>query len=88
MSSNSGIDTVKNVYTFGYATEMWELGKSTLRQAVADGRFNRHDLKYGSDYMKQGNTWLITDMAMRRLYGPPVKKITNVDPYKDKKKAK
>lgn len=84
MSSIGGIDTTKNVYTFPYASEMWGLKENVLRQAVRDGRMERMLLKYGSDYVKQGRIWLITDMSMRKLYGPPKKEIKNVNPYKKK----
>jgi hypothetical protein len=65
------IETCRPIYSFSEAAEMWGLGESTLRNRALTGGFERMDLKYGSDFIKSGSTWLITDMSMRKIYGPP-----------------
>lgn len=52
--------------TFAEATEKWGLGESTLRSVVKQNR-----LREGIDYRKSGKVWLITENAMRKLYGEP-----------------
>src|SRR5699024_662338 len=51
------------VYTFQEAAELWGLGESTLRS-----RAYRDDFLPG-ETRKSGDTWLVTDEAMRRIYG-------------------
>lgn len=61
---------IKNEYerelTFSEATEMWNLGSSTLRMLVRTDK-----LIENIDYRKSGGTWLITIGAMKRIYGEP-----------------
>ena len=52
--------------SFGEAQEKWGLSPSTLRQAVFHNRF-----KEGEEIRKFGKQWVITEEAMRRLYGEP-----------------
>lgn len=51
------------VYTFQEAAELWGLGESTLRSRAYRGEFLPGEVK------KSGKTWLVTDDAMRRIYG-------------------
>lgn len=53
------------VYTFQEAAELWGLGESTLRS-----RAYRDDFLPG-ETRKSGDTWLVTEEAMRRIYGKP-----------------
>lgn len=57
------MNPLHQVYTFQEATELWGLGESTLRS-----RAYRDDFLPG-EVRKSGKTWLITDDAMRRIYG-------------------
>ena len=52
--------------SFQEATKKWGLSESTLRQAVFHGR-----LKEEEEIHNFGKQWVITDAAMRRLYGEP-----------------
>jgi len=61
-------DYLHSVMTFSEATERWGLGESTLRAMVRDNR-----LEENRDYRKSGKVWLITDVAMIKLYGVPKK---------------
>jgi hypothetical protein len=71
MENKSYLDLV---LTFSEASQIWGLGDSTLRSMIGDGR-----LKEGLDYRKSGKVWLITDDAMRKLYGNPKKGDKNGD---------
>ena len=51
--------------SFGEATQLWGLHESTLRKAVAYGKFQE-----GQDIKKFGKQWVITRAAMERVYGP------------------
>ena len=57
---------IDEVMTFGEATQIWNLGNSTLRKAVLDKR-----LKEGEDVRKSGKVWLITRKKMIEMYGEP-----------------
>ena len=54
-----------NIMTFSEAQKKWGLGKSTLREAQRNNRFKEGEVR------KSGGTWLVTEAAMRRLYGEP-----------------
>lgn len=54
-----------NIISFTDASEIWGLNESTLRKAVAYGRFVN-----GVDVCKYGKQWLISLEAMQREYGP------------------
>lgn len=55
-----------NVYTFAEAAQKWGLSDgSVLRNAVRQGRFK------DGEYRQSGATWLITKLAMERVYGIP-----------------
>jgi hypothetical protein len=56
------------ILTFAEAQENWGLGDSTLREAVRNDRFHEGEIR------KSGGTWLITEAAMRRLYGEKKRK--------------
>lgn len=55
-----------DIMSFGDASLIWNLNESTLRKAVAYGRFIK-----GVDVCKYGKQWLISLTAMRREYGEP-----------------
>lgn len=50
--------------SFTDASELWGLNESTLRKAVAYGKFLN-----GVDVCKFGKQWLVTTGAMKREYG-------------------
>lgn len=50
----------------GDAAELWNINDSTLRHAIANGKF-----KCGTDITKFGKQWVITIEAMVREYGEP-----------------
>ena len=54
------------VYTTTEAAIMWGKDESTVRKAIANGKFER-----GIDYRKAGRITLITRNAMLRVYGEP-----------------
>lgn len=56
---------LEQVMTFAEATKRWGLGHSTLREAAKHNRFLPGEIR------KSGGTWLVTEEAMRRLYGEP-----------------
>ena len=56
---------LESVLTFAEATKRWGLGHSTLREAAKYSRFLPGEIR------KSGGTWLVTEKAMRRLYGDP-----------------
>lgn len=56
---------LEKVMTFAEATKRWGLGHSTLREAAKHSRFLPGETR------KSGGTWLVTEEAMRRLYGEP-----------------
>lgn len=58
---------IEKILTFSEATQKWGLGKSTLRESARNDRFNEGEIR------KSGNTWLVTEEAMKRLYGEPQK---------------
>lgn len=57
------------VFTLAEAAELWGVHSSTLRKAVASGRFEE-----GADFRKAGGTYVVTKVAMIREYGEPPKK--------------
>lgn len=62
-NKNSKFD---GLISFADAAKKWDIAGSTLRMAVADGR-----LKEGKDVQKFGRDWVVTEEAMKRLYGEP-----------------
>ena len=52
--------------SFQEATKKWGLSEGALRQAVFHGR-----LKEEEEIHNFGKQWVITEDAMRRLYGEP-----------------
>lgn len=52
------------ILSFGDASVLWGLEESTLRKAVAHGRFVN-----GIDACKFGKQWVVSVDAMRRVYG-------------------
>lgn len=57
---------LEKVMTFAEASEKWGLGESTLRSVVKTNRVTN-----GVDIKKSGKVWLITENAMKKLYGEP-----------------
>ena len=55
-----------DILSFSDASVIWHLNESTLRKAVAYGKFIK-----GVDVCKYGKQWLISISAMRRVYGEP-----------------
>ena len=55
---------LQNVLTFAEAAKVWKISDSTLRKMVNTGK-----LKENIHYKKSGSTWIITRMAMRKIYG-------------------
>ena len=66
---------LEQVLTFAEATKHWGLGHSTLREAAKYNRFLPGEIR------KSGGTWLVTEKAMRRLYGEP-KGVKNMQYYR------
>ena len=56
----------KREITFKEASEKFGVAASTLRHRQRDGRFEDGDTR------KSGNTWLVTESAMQRLYGKEI----------------
>ena len=56
---------LEQVLTFAEATKRWGLGHSTLREAAKHSRFLPGEIR------KSCGTWLVTEKAMKRLYGEP-----------------
>ena len=54
------------IMALGDAAEVWGMDDSTLRHAIANGKF-----KCGTDITKFGKQWVITIEAMVREYGEP-----------------
>ncbi len=54
-----------NWLTFPEATEKWGLSESALRKAKQQGRFREREIS------KPGRDNMVTESAMRRLYGDP-----------------
>lgn len=53
------------VMTFKEASEKWNVSTSNLRNNVRNGRFEDDEVR------KSGEVWLVTERAMKRLYGEP-----------------
>ncbi len=53
-----------NILAIGEATKLWGLDDSTIRKAIARGKFVS-----GIDTQKFGKQWVITKEAMKREYG-------------------
>jgi len=66
---------LEQVLTFAEATKRWGLGHSTLREAAKHSRFLSGEIR------KSGGTWLVTEEAMKRLYGEP-KGVKNMQYYR------
>lgn len=58
------MDRFKGLYSFAVATKIWGLKDSTLRRAVKEKR-----LVENIDCKKFGRDWVVTEEAMKRLYG-------------------
>ena len=52
--------------SFSDATTLWALNESTLRKAIAYGKFVE-----GIDVCKFGKQWVVSTEAMKREYGKP-----------------
>jgi len=52
------------------ATSRWGLNESTIRKAIANGR-----LEENVDYKKMGRQYILTEAAVKRLYGPELSEI-------------
>ena len=66
---------LEQVMTFAEATKRWGLGHSTLREAAKYSRFLPGEIR------KSGGTWMVTEKAMKRLYGEP-KGVKDVQYYR------
>ena len=55
--------TLDAVMTFAEASKKYDVATATLRHRQRDDRFEAGDTK------KSGGTWLVTESAMKRLYG-------------------
>lgn len=55
--------TIKDIMTVAEATELWKLGKSTIRKAIERERFTCLECR------KSNGTWLVTKVGMERLFG-------------------
>lgn len=53
-----------SLLSFKEASQIWNLDDSTLRKAVANGKFID-----GKDVKKFGKQWIVTIEAMERIYG-------------------
>ena len=62
------INNIKTVLTFAEASHRWGLNDSTLRKLV-----NTNKLQENIDYRKSGKVWLITEEAMFKIYGEPIR---------------
>ena len=62
------INNIKTVLTFAEASHRWGLNDSTLRKLV-----NTNKLHENIDYRKSGKVWLITEEAMLKVYGEPIR---------------
>lgn len=70
------MNPLNKVYTFQEAAKLWGLGESTLRSRASRGEFLPDEIR------KSGKVWLITDEAMRRIYGPTkeeLKQMTKIE---------
>lgn len=59
------------VVTINEASVLWNRAASTLRWAIRNGRFEEWEVR------KSGKDWLILYDAMVRVYGEPIKPITD-----------
>ena len=66
---------LEQVLTFAEAAKRWGLGHSTLREAAKHNRFLPGEIR------KSGGTWLVTEEAMKRLYGEP-KRVKDMQYYR------
>ena len=55
---------LKDILTFTEASTIWKLDSSTLRKLVLTPK-----IKLDIDYRKSGSVYLITKVAMIRIYG-------------------
>lgn len=55
--------TIKDVMTVAEATELWNLGESTIRKAIERERFTSLECR------KSKGTWLVTKKGVERLFG-------------------
>lgn len=56
---------LEKIMTFKEASEKWNVSTSNLRNNVRNGRFEDDEVR------KSGEVWLVTERAMKRLYGEP-----------------
>lgn len=54
---------IKDVMTVSEATEIWNLGITTIRKLIERGRFLE------DEHRKSKGTWLVTRKGMERLFG-------------------
>jgi hypothetical protein len=54
---------ISQIYSFQEAAKIWDIDDSTLRKAVASGKFNSGEIR------KTGRNYIVTKSAMERLYG-------------------
>lgn len=57
------IMTIKDVMTVAEATDIWDLGESTIRKSIERDRFK------SDEHRKSKGTWLVTKNGMERLFG-------------------
>jgi len=62
-SAFAGVVQTEEVLTFKEASEKWNVSTSNLRNNVRNGRFEDEEVR------KSGKVWLVTEKAMKRLYG-------------------
>lgn len=56
-------DIFAEIITLQEAATLWGFDSSTLRHAIAKGKFKKYE------YKKSGKVWLIKKSAMERVYG-------------------
>lgn len=66
-------EPLKKVLTFSEATTKYSLGKSTLRKNLNYNRYLEGEVR-----LSEG-TWLITELAIKRLYPNKFKEVNGVD---------
>ena len=64
-STFAGVAQADEVMTLKEASEKWNVSTSNLRNNVRNGRFEDGEVR------KSGGVWLVTERAMKRLYGEP-----------------
>lgn len=59
------------IMTTTEAAEKWGLKENTVRAALTRGRFDNQIMR--GIVRKSGKIWLVTEQAMREIYGEPIK---------------